>query len=147
HGLQPGDHRVCHCGHRRHGLGVWLHRDCAGDRRGRGVDQGFLFRGLHHRDLCGDGAGAHAAAPGAVWPGGCAMIAVQPPRWHKLVMVAVVAALLLVPWVPQVVYPVFVMKLLCMALFACAYSLLLGFGGMMSFGHAAFFGSAAYITG
>ena len=75
------------------------------------------------------------------------MIAVQPPRWHKLVMVAVVAALLLVPWVPQVVYPVFVMKLLCMALFACAYSLLLGFGGMMSFGHAAFFGSAAYITG
>ncbi|MBA3033815.1 MAG: branched-chain amino acid ABC transporter permease [Gammaproteobacteria bacterium] len=55
--------------------------------------------------------------------------------------------LLAVPWVPQVVYPVFVMKLLCMALFACAYSLLLGFGGMMSFGHAAFFGSAAYITG
>jgi branched-chain amino acid transport system permease protein len=45
------------------------------------------------------------------------------------------------------VYPVFVMKLLCMALFACAYSLLLGFGGMMSFGHAAFFGGAAYITG
>ncbi|MDO9072966.1 MAG: branched-chain amino acid ABC transporter permease [Rubrivivax sp.] len=48
---------------------------------------------------------------------------------------------------PQVVYPVFVMKLMCMALFACAYSLLLGFGGMMSFGHAAFFGGAAYITG
>lgn len=67
--------------------------------------------------------------------------------WQKVVMVAVVAALLLVPWVPGMVYPVFVMKLLCMALFACAYSLLLGFGGMMSFGHAAFFGSAAYITG
>jgi branched-chain amino acid transport system permease protein len=39
------------------------------------------------------------------------------------------------------------MKLLCMALLACAYNLLLGFGGMMSFGHAAFFGSAAYLTG
>ncbi len=63
------------------------------------------------------------------------------------VIVAVVLALALVPWLPQVVYPIFVMKLLCMALFACAYSLLLGFGGMMSFGHAAFFGTAAYMTG
>ena len=59
----------------------------------------------------------------------------------------VVVALVLVPWLPQLVYPVFVMKLLCMALFACAYNLLLGFGGIMSFGHAAFFGSAAYLTG
>ena len=61
--------------------------------------------------------------------------------------VVLLLALALVPWVPQVVYPIFVMKLMCMALFACAYSLLLGFGGMMSFGHAAFFGSAAYMTG
>lgn len=67
--------------------------------------------------------------------------------WQKMFMAVVVLALLVVPWAPQVVYPVFVMKLMCMALFACAYSLLLGFGGMMSFGHAAFFGSAAYITG
>jgi branched-chain amino acid transport system permease protein len=44
-------------------------------------------------------------------------------------------------------YPVFVMKLLCFALFACAFNLLLGFTGLLSFGHAAFFGSAAYITG
>ena len=71
----------------------------------------------------------------------------QSMPWQKIVTVMVVIALLLVPWVPEVVYPVFVMKLLCMALFACAYSLLLGFGGMMSFGHAAFFGGAAYITG
>jgi branched-chain amino acid transport system permease protein len=69
------------------------------------------------------------------------------PTWQKVFMAVVVLALLVVPWAPQVVYPVFVMKLLCMALFACAYSLLLGFGGMMSFGHAAFFGSAAYVTG
>jgi branched-chain amino acid transport system permease protein len=67
--------------------------------------------------------------------------------WQKPVVVLVLLLLLLVPWMPQVVYPVFVMKLLCMALFACAYSLLLGFGGMMSFGHAAFFGTAAYVTG
>jgi len=44
-------------------------------------------------------------------------------------------------------YPVFVMKLLCFALFACDFNLLLGFTGLLSFGHAAFFGSAAYITG
>lgn len=65
----------------------------------------------------------------------------------RAVMVLTVLILLAVPWLTQFVYPVFVMKLLCMALFACAYSLLLGFGGMMSFGHAAFFGSAAYATG
>lgn len=44
-------------------------------------------------------------------------------------------------------YPVFLMKLLCFALFACAFNLLLGFTGLLSFGHAAFFGSAAYISG
>src|SRR6202011_4558933 len=45
------------------------------------------------------------------------------------------------------IYPIFMMKLLCFAMFACAYNLLLGFSGMLSFGHAAFFGSAAYATG
>src|SRR5438128_12220303 len=44
-------------------------------------------------------------------------------------------------------YPVFVMKLLCFALFACAFNLLLGFTGLLSFGHAAFFGMAAYTAG
>ncbi|MDO8455766.1 MAG: branched-chain amino acid ABC transporter permease [Burkholderiaceae bacterium] len=44
-------------------------------------------------------------------------------------------------------YPVFVMKLLCFAIFACAFNLLLGFTGLLSFGHAAFFGTAAYVTG
>lgn len=58
--------------------------------------------------------------------------------WQKAFIAVLLVLLLAVPWMPQVVYPVFVMKLLCMALFACAYSLLLGFGGMMSFGHAAF---------
>src|ERR1035438_7474614 len=45
------------------------------------------------------------------------------------------------------IYPVFMMKLLCFAIFACAFNLLLGFSGMLSFGHAAFFGAAAYVTG
>lgn len=45
------------------------------------------------------------------------------------------------------IYPIFMMKLLCFAMFACAFNLLLGFSGMLSFGHAAFFGTAAYATG
>ena len=48
---------------------------------------------------------------------------------------------------PFAVYPVLMMELLCFALFACAFNLLLGYSGLLSFGHAAFFGSAAYITG
>lgn len=70
-----------------------------------------------------------------------------PPAAVRTLIAAAVVALVVVPWLPQIVYPVFVMKLLCLALFACAYNLLLGFGGIMSFGHAAFFGTAAYLTG
>ena len=45
---------------------------------------------------------------------------------------------------PLVVYPVFLMKVMCFALFACAFNLLIGFGGLLSFGHAMFMGTAAY---
>jgi len=48
---------------------------------------------------------------------------------------------------PFVLYPTFLMKVLCFALFACAFNLLLGFAGLLSFGHAAFFGGSAYVTG
>jgi branched-chain amino acid transport system permease protein len=48
---------------------------------------------------------------------------------------------------PLMVYPVFLMKLLCFALFAFAFDLLLGYTGLLSFGHAAFFGGASYVTG
>lgn len=47
---------------------------------------------------------------------------------------------------PMFLYPIFLMKLLCFALFACAFNLLLGYTGLLSFGHAAFFGGAAYFT-
>jgi branched-chain amino acid transport system permease protein len=47
---------------------------------------------------------------------------------------------------PFVVYPVFLMKMLCWALFACAFNLLLGYVGLLSFGHALFFGAAGYLT-
>jgi branched-chain amino acid transport system permease protein len=48
---------------------------------------------------------------------------------------------------PLAVYPVFLMKVLCFALFACAFNLLIGFTGLLSFGHAAFFGAAGYVAG
>jgi branched-chain amino acid transport system permease protein len=48
---------------------------------------------------------------------------------------------------PFVGYPIFLMKLLCFGLFACAFNLLIGYTGLLSFGHAAFFGGAGYVTG
>ncbi|HWS75088.1 MAG TPA: branched-chain amino acid ABC transporter permease [Quisquiliibacterium sp.] len=47
---------------------------------------------------------------------------------------------------PAVVYPVFLMKVMCFALFACAFNLLIGFGGLLSFGHAMFLGTAGYAS-
>ena len=58
---------------------------------------------------------------------------------------AVLVLLVAAPFIG--LYPVFMMKALCYAIFACAFNLLLGFTGLLSFGHAAFLGSAAYVTG
>jgi branched-chain amino acid transport system permease protein len=57
-----------------------------------------------------------------------------------------VIGLLLLVLAPFFFYPIFLMKLLCFALFACAFNLLLGYTGLLSFGHATFFGGAAYFT-
>ena len=65
-------------------------------------------------------------------------------RKFPLGYLLMLAALL---FAPLVVYPVLVMKVLCFALFACAFNLLLGYTGLLSFGHAAFFGTGAYIAG
>jgi branched-chain amino acid transport system permease protein len=61
------------------------------------------------------------------------------PVFAALVLLALAA--------PLFVYPVFLMQVLCFALFACAFNLLVGYVGLLSFGHAMFFGFAAYITG
>ena len=63
----------------------------------------------------------------------------------KLLYAILVLIALLLP-LQDFIYLVFAMKVLCFALFACAFNLLLGFTGLLSFGHAAFFGTAAYIT-
>jgi branched-chain amino acid transport system permease protein len=56
-------------------------------------------------------------------------------------------ALILAIIAPFYLYPVFLMKVLCFALFACAFNLLIGYTGLLSFGHAAFLGGAGYICG
>jgi branched-chain amino acid transport system permease protein len=67
-----------------------------------------------------------------------------PSRATFLTATAIMTALLVIaPFIG--VYPVFVMKALCFALFACAFNVLIGFGGLLSFGHAMFLGTAGYV--
>jgi branched-chain amino acid transport system permease protein len=66
------------------------------------------------------------------------------PRTGLLVALVLLALGIAAPFV---VYPIFLMKALCFALFACAFNLLLGYVGLLSFGHAAFLGWAAYVCG
>jgi len=62
---------------------------------------------------------------------------------QRIAFGAMVAFFLLGPFAGM--YPVFLMKVMCFALFACAFNLLLGFVGLLSFGHAMFLGSAGYV--
>jgi branched-chain amino acid transport system permease protein len=64
--------------------------------------------------------------------------------WSVVIGFAVMAAILAVA--PFVVYPVFLMQALCFALFACAFNLLIGYAGLVSFGHALYFGWASYLS-
>jgi branched-chain amino acid transport system permease protein len=69
---------------------------------------------------------------------------VMTPSQRMMVAAAVAVLALAAPWFA---YPVFLMTALCFALFACAFNLLLGYAGLMSFGHAMFFGMAGYFYG
>ena len=64
----------------------------------------------------------------------------------NLARFGIAALLILAIAAPFGLYPIFLMKALCFALFASAFNLLLGYGGLLSFGHAAFFGGAAYVA-
>lgn len=65
----------------------------------------------------------------------------------QLKYLGIVALVVLGLVAPLLIYPVFLMKALCFALFAAAFNLLLGYVGLLSFGHAAYFGLAAYVCG
>jgi branched-chain amino acid transport system permease protein len=64
-------------------------------------------------------------------------------RTEVIAFLIMAAALVIAP---MVAYPVFLMKALCFALFACAFNLLIGYVGLLSFGHALFFGWASYVS-
>ena len=66
-------------------------------------------------------------------------------KFTPLIYALLLLALLVAPFAGA--YPVFVMKLMCFALFASAFNLLLGYTGLLSFGHAAFLGGSAYVAG
>src|SRR5512140_2809266 len=65
-------------------------------------------------------------------------------RDEMIVFVVMAALLAIVPLTG--IYPFFVMQALCFALLACAFNLLIGYGGLLSFGHAMFLGTAGYIS-
>ena len=73
-----------------------------------------------------------------------AVISTRASNTARAGIALMLAALAIAPFVG--LYPVFLMKALCFALFACAFNLLLGFGGLLSFGHAMFLGTAGYVS-
>jgi branched-chain amino acid transport system permease protein len=88
------------------------------------------------------GAPTRAAAAGESHAGVAAGVSLSPSLVRSLTVVLLAAGLI----APLLIYPVFLMKVLCFALFACAFNLLLGYVGLLSFGHAAFYGGASYMT-
>ena len=64
-------------------------------------------------------------------------------KHQRIALLAMVAFFALAP---TMIYPLFLMKVMCFALFACAFNLLIGYGGLLSFGHAMFLGFAGYIA-
>src|SRR5262252_726582 len=79
-----------------------------------------------------------AAVPGIIGGGSANGLAHQ-----RVAFIAMLAFFLLAP---LVAYPIFLMKVMCFALFACAFNLLIGYGGLLSFGHAMFLGTAGYAS-
>ena len=79
-------------------------------------------------------------------PSPTALAPVVTPDEQRTHRIAFIAMALLLALAPTVVYTIFMMKVMCFALFACAFNLLIGFGGLLSFGHAMFLGSAGYAS-
>ncbi|KAB1073692.1 branched-chain amino acid ABC transporter permease [Methylobacterium planeticum] len=87
---------------------------------------------------------AHAAAPVDAAPIAAALPESRDAKaLHRMVFIGLAVLLAVLPFG---LYPVFLMKVLCFALFALAFNLLLGYGGLLSFGHAAYFGMASYVS-
>ena len=159
HGRRPHHRRLRGGRDRRHGLDPRLDPHRLRARPDRGADRGLLPGGLGGGDLRHHGASCCWSSPPACSGGrpdgrrttGSPPSPMPPapaargmPRASSLHLRRCCWRFGLVA--PFVLYPVFLMKVLCFALFACAFNLLLGYGGLLSFGHAAFFGSASYVS-
>src|SRR5690606_19304418 len=137
HGLEPDHRGICRGGHWRHGLDHGFHSYRSGPGRHRRPDQGLLAGSLEHRRIHHHGHRASAAPR-------------RPFRERKMnrqLALYIVLAILIALLPAAGAYPIFIMKIMCYALFACAFNLLLAYTGLLSFGHAAFLGGAAYATG
>src|SRR4029077_10939080 len=147
------DHRgVRGRGDRRHGLDSRCRRHRLYARHHRGAHQSVLPGGFKHGDLRdhGDravGASCRLVRAGGVMERGVDSLTKKPSvlRAHSetIGFIVMVAALVVAPFVT---YPLFVMQALCFALFACAFNLLIGYVGLLSFGHALYFGWASYLS-
>jgi len=84
-----------------------------------------------------------ATTPTAVNPPAAATAPDWGARFERTLFLVMTATFLVLPYL---IYPRFGMQLLCFALFACAFNLLIGFGGLLSFGHAMFFGMGSYLA-
>jgi len=87
---------------------------------------------------------ATASTPAPAAAAASAAQASDAGRTHRIVFIVMAAFFAAAPLIG--IYPVFMMKVMCFALFACAFNLLLGFGGLLSFGHAMFLGGAGYAS-
>ncbi len=112
-----------------------------GARRDRGADQGVLSGGVGDGGVPGDGDRAVDPAARICSESEPDMFGFSRPQWIGFLFM-----LALIVVCPYVLYPVFLMRVLCMALFACAFNLMIGYVGLLSFGHAAFFGMGSYVS-
>src|SRR5690606_10368635 len=138
HGLRPDDHGLRGSGDRRHRL------DLGRDRHGlhpwpcRGDHQGLLPGSCNHGRLRRHD---RRPAPEAEWH---LFLGESVMSKTSVIAIALLAVALVAP---LFVYPVTLMTILCFIVFACSFNLLLGYTGLLCFGHAMFFGSAAYVAG
>src|SRR6185312_16123019 len=121
-------------------------------RRDRGPDQGLLPGSFEHRHFRHHGDRVAGASRRSVRAEGVMERVVDPLakkpsilRSHSeaIGFVIMVVALVVAPFVT---YPLFLMQAMCFALFACAFNLLIGYVGLLSFGHALYFGWASYLA-
>src|SRR5262249_59956858 len=118
----------------------------------RGPTQCVLSRGLqprdlrHHGDRAADPARRPVRTEGVMERVADPLAKVAGPAQTRSETIAFLAMVAIFVVAPFIAYPVFLMKALCFALFACAFNLLIGYGGLLSFGHALFFGWASYVA-